>query len=104
MNDATKICSRCHTEQPLTNFSPKKKAAGGRNPICRSCINAEYRAKNPPKENQMAIRPRNYAVKRVQTEHGTVRVQFGDSVRMQPPGEHRARMVPGVQSSLSLGE
>lgn len=104
MNDATKTCRTCGgPPQPLTNFSPKKRAAGGYNPVCKACVRREYKAKNPPREETFLTR-RNFAIRRTPsgTTPGAVRVSFGDKARMQPEGEHRSARKTGAQSSLQL--
>ena len=105
MNDATKVCRGCGYEQPLVNFSPKKRAAGGYNPVCKACVRAEYRKNNPPREDSYTTY-RNFAIRRTpsETTPGAVRVSFGDKARMQPEGEHRGVRKAGAQSSLRLFE
>ena len=97
----TKVCRTCGYEQPVDRFSPKKKAPGGRNPICKSCVNAEYRMKHPPKDpGQIPNKPRNYGILRTETPRGTTVVQFGDRAPKASPG--RKGTPRGVQSSMRM--
>lgn len=97
----TKVCRTCGYEQPIENFSPKKKAQGGRNPICKACVNAEYRMKHPPKDPSMVSnKHRNYGIQRTETERGTTLVQFGDKA---PQTHSNRKNAPrGMQSSIRL--
>lgn len=43
-----KVCSRCKTNRPLSDFAKNNRVAGGKNYVCKPCVNAagKYRREN----------------------------------------------------------
>lgn len=103
MTETHRVCRTCGEDKPITSYSPKKRCLGGYHPSCKACVNAAYRAKHPPKEGQIPVRPRDYAVQRTETDRGTVLVQFGDRHKTRIEGEYsRGTTSSGTQSSMRM--
>lgn len=44
--DTTRVCTKCNTESPISEFSKSKPHRGGHRNICRVCTNAYQRERN----------------------------------------------------------
>jgi hypothetical protein len=67
---ATRVCSKCHTEKPLADFSPGPARRDGRIAQCRACIRAQFRS-----DPKRVARHRERARLWWQTEKGKQRQQ-----------------------------
>lgn len=43
---ATKVCTRCNRELPVSDFYKNKSNSDGRHSYCKSCFNEYYKQKN----------------------------------------------------------
>lgn len=57
---ATKFCTRCNRELPVSDFYKNKSNSDGRHSYCKSCFNEYYKQKNaeavtPPESRKSGI-------------------------------------------------
>ena len=50
MDVATKVCTRCHIEKPLTEYCKGSRFKLGVQPACKACMNVSYNASRTKKQ------------------------------------------------------
>lgn len=97
------VCRTCGERKPVAAFTRRKESRNGYLLDCKACLREKYQdqcaGKGQPEREKGG---RDYDIRREHTPQGTVIVRFGDKARMQPAGEHRSTVGPGVQSSMSM--
>lgn len=102
----SKVCTKCHNEQPLTEFRKDRGCRGGHKNRCRACDRIYERARyqDPEMRARKRQKDRECRARDPEKERGRQRKRYHGDVQKYRDGQRAYRQSRGIEARLKARE